>query len=120
MKVAITAQGQGMDSLIDPRFGRAHWLVVVDTETDDASAFENKVNLQAVQGAGIQSAAHVARLGVQAVITGHCGPKAFKTLQTAGLDVYQAATGTVQDVVSRFKHGELKPVHEADVEGHWV
>ena len=120
MKIAITSQGQGLDSLIDPRFGRAHWLVVVDTETDAVSAIENKVNLHAVQGAGIQSAANVARQGVQAVISGHCGPKAFKTLQAAGVSVYAATTGTVQEAVARLKQGGLQPVHEADVEGHWI
>ena len=31
MKLAITSQGQGLDSQVDPRFGRAAYILIVDT-----------------------------------------------------------------------------------------
>lgn len=80
MKIAITAQGRELSSEIDPRFGRAKWLIVVNTDTGEFEAHDNSVNLNAVQGAGIQTAQNIANLGVEAVITSNVGPNAFRHL----------------------------------------
>jgi predicted Fe-Mo cluster-binding NifX family protein len=120
MKIAITAAGTEMTSGMDPRFGRAKTFVVVDTDSDAWSVHDNAQNLNAPQGAGIQSAETVARLGAQAVVTGHVGPKALRVLQAAGIKVYLAGEGTVADAARRFKAGELPEVDSANVEGHWA
>jgi len=120
MKVAVTAQGSEPSSPVDPRFGRAKYFVIVDTETDEFSAADNAMNLNALQGAGIQAGRTVAELGVEAVITGHVGPKAFSTLAAAGIPVYTGATGTVAEAVQKFKDGALAEAGGADVESHWA
>ena len=120
MKVAITAQGKDLESLVDPRFGRCGWLIVADTETGEYRAVSNEQNLNAVQGAGIQAAENAGRQGVEAVITGHCGPKAFRTLNAAGIKVFTGARGTVAEALESFKSGSLKESDDADVEGHWL
>lgn len=120
MKIAITAQGKNMESKADPRFGRTSWFVLVDTETGEYHAVSNEQNLNAGQGAGIQSAENVSRQGVEAVITGNCGPKAFRTLSAAGIKVYLGSEGTVAEVLERFKAGKLSESTGANVEGHWV
>lgn len=119
MKVAITAKGATLDSEVDQRFGRAKYFVVVDTETDKVEVHDNEVNLNAAQGAGIQSAQTLSALGVSAVLTGHLGPNAFRTLSAAGIDGYTGASGLVQDALTALKEGKMKPVQSADVEGHW-
>jgi len=120
MKIAISAREQTLKSLVDLRFGRCNCFIVVDTATGDYRAVSNNQNLNAAQGAGIQSAEIVSRQGVEAVITGHCGPKAFRTLSAAGIKVFAGAEGTVADTVERFKKGMLTEAEEADVEGHWI
>ncbi|MBU4459695.1 MAG: hypothetical protein KJ579_03930 [Verrucomicrobia bacterium] len=120
MKIAITATGAEMTSGVDPRFGRAKYFMVVDTETNAVASHDNVQNLNAAQGAGIQSAETVARLGARGVVTGHVGPKAFRVLNAAGIKVYLAGDGTVADAVRRFKSGELPEVDSANVEGHWA
>lgn len=120
MKVAVTAQGAGLDSPVDPRFGRARFFVMVNTESGHHSGHDNAQNLSAPQGAGIQAAQAIARLGAEAVLTGHVGPKAFATLQAAGIAVYTGAAGTVREAVERFKEGELQAAAKADVQGHWA
>jgi len=120
MKVEITSQGQDLAAAVDPRFGRARYFVLVDTESGATSAADNSQNLNAAQGAGIQAGKNVADLGAQAVITGHVGPKAFATLRAAGIDIYTGATGTVADAVDQFKAGSLQQAAGANVEGHWV
>ena len=120
MKIAITAQDKELSSEIDLRFGRAKWIIVVDSETGDFAAYDNVVNLNAVQGAGIQTGQNIANLGVEAVITGNVGPNAFKTLNTAGVKIFLAEKQTVQEAIDSFKEGKLKEVEQANVEGHWI
>jgi predicted Fe-Mo cluster-binding NifX family protein len=110
MKIAVTSQGPARESPVDPRFGRSKYFVVYDTETDTYTAHDNTQNLSAAQGAGIQSASTVDRLGCTAVVSGHCGPKAFAALSRAGAAVYTAAEGTVSEAVESFKRGSLKKI----------
>ncbi len=120
MKIAITAQGKELSSEIDLRFGRAKWIIVVDSETGDFAAHDNVVNLNAVQGAGIQTGQNIANLGVEAVITGNVGPNAFKTLNATNVKILLAEKQNVQDAIDLFKAGELREVDQANVEGHWI
>jgi predicted Fe-Mo cluster-binding NifX family protein len=120
MKVAVTSQGRELSSPVDPRFGRAKYFLVVDTESDGFKAIDNAQNLKAPQGAGIQAGKRVVDLNVDAVITGHVGPKAFATLLAGGVMVYLCAQGVVGKAVEQFKAGKLKPSDANDVEGHWV
>ena len=120
MKIAVTAKGKEISSEIDLRFGRAKWIIVVDSQTGDFQAHDNAVNLNAVQGAGIQTGQNVANLDVEAVITGNVGPNAFKTLNAAGVKIFLAEEQTVQKAIDSFKEGKLKEVNQANVEGHWI
>ena len=120
MKVAVTSKGRTLGDEVDLRFGRAQMFLLVDTETGAFDVVDNKQNLEAAQGAGIQAARIVAEHGAGVVITGHCGPNAFRTLSAAGINVVLGAEGTVGEAVERFKARELRAVASADVEGHWV
>lgn len=119
MRVAISAQGPGLESPVDPRFGRARHFVLVDTDSGEFAGHDNAQNLNAPQGAGIQAAQAVARLGAEAVLTGHVGPKAFAVLKAANIVVCTGASGTVREAIDSFKSGKLQPAQTADVEGHW-
>lgn len=120
MKVAVTSIGQDLESKVDARFGRANWFIVIDTETNQHQVINNEHNLNASQGAGIQTAENISRHNVEAVITGNCGPKAFRTLSAAGIRVYCAVDGTVAEVLEKFNSGKLRQADRANVEGHWV
>ncbi len=120
MKVAVTSQGPDLSSAVDPRFGRAKYFVIVDAESGGFEAVDNAQNLNAPQGAGIQAAQNVSAKGAGVLITGHCGPNAFRTLSAAGIKVLTGAEGTVSEALEKFKAGELKESEGADVEGHWV
>ncbi|NLI12754.1 hypothetical protein Pmgp_01039 [Pelotomaculum propionicicum] len=120
MKVAVTSMGQNMESKVDPRFGRANWFILFNTETAEYEVVSNEQNLNAGQGAGIQSAEIISRNGVEALITGNCGPKAFKALGAAGIQVYCGAEGTVAEALESFKSGKLEKASGANVEAHWA
>lgn len=120
MRIAVSSTGKELNSDIDPRFGRASYFVIVDPETLEFEIVENKQNLNLPQGAGIQSGETVVSNNVDVLISGNCGPKAFKVLDKAGVTIVTGAKGRVIDAVLQYKNGELKPAVEANVEGHWV
>jgi predicted Fe-Mo cluster-binding NifX family protein len=119
MKVAVTTQGQELNSPLDPRFGRAQWIAIVETDTGDHAVHDNTVNLNMAQGAGIQTAKRVIDLGAVAVVTGNVGPKAFTTLNAAQVEIFLARDMTVAGAIEALKNGTLSSVSQANVEGHW-
>lgn len=119
MKVAISAQGDRLDSHLDPRFGRAKFFTCVDLEAMTHESVANGAGRDATQGAGIAAAQAVAKLGAQALITGHVGPKAFKALAAAGIEVWLCGEATVEEALRRYRRGELTAAQVADVDGHW-
>jgi predicted Fe-Mo cluster-binding NifX family protein len=118
MKIAVTSTGKTLDSQVDPRFGRAAWFIIIDTETMDFSAIENE-SVAAAGGAGISSAKTVIDAGAQAVITGNCGPNAEQTLTAGGIKLYVGVTGTVAEAAELFKNGKLTETTEPNVQTHF-
>ena len=119
MKFAVTAQGPEAESLVDTRFGRARFFRVVDCENGLQTVVDNDAGSNAVQGAGIQAARTLANLGVQAVVTGHVGPKAWAALQAAHVQVYGVNGGTVEQAMKAFMAHTLVTLTDANVQEHW-
>ena len=102
MKIAVSSTGKEITSKVDPRFGRASFLVVVDTATMQVvQVIDNQQAQDAAHGAGINAATMVAEAGVDGVLSGRVGPKAEKVLQGAGITIYNDAQGTVQEAVEK-------------------
>ena len=120
MIIAVTSQGKDLTGEVDPRFGRASHFLLVDSETMDFQVAENRQSLNSLQGAGIQAAQNVANHEPEVVLTGNCGPKAFKTLQAAGIKVVVGVSGKIEDAIQACLRGEFEYAKDANVEGHWV
>jgi len=118
MKVLVTTTGKTLESQIDPRFGRAELFAVIDLDTDALEIVQNDQARAAPQGAGIQAAELATRLGVETLITGHCGPKAFRALEAAGIAIVSGAQGTVAQALEDFRAGRLAQASAPDVNGH--
>ncbi len=119
MKICITSTGPGLDTQMDPRFGRCAYFVFIDPQTMTFEAAENP-NVAAGGGAGVQSAQLVASKGVEALITGQVGPNAFTTLQAAGIRILTGSPGTVRDTVKAFNAGILSsPAQGPTVQAHF-
>lgn len=117
MKICIPAAGEGLEAQLDARLGRAPKLVFVDTETDQVRTADNTQNVNATQGAGVQTGQRIVDQGAEAVIAGNCGPKAFAILQAAGIKLFLVEGGRVGDLVDRLKAGDLSEADSASVEG---
>ena len=119
MKIAITSLGQDLSSQIDPRFGRAAYILIIDTVHSGVEVFDNTANLNAFKGAGIQAAAMLSKKGAEVLLTGYCGPNAYKTLQAAGVKVVNDVSGKVKDAVDALIEGNLSFADSANAEAHW-
>lgn len=119
MKIAISATGRDLNALVDQRFGRTRYFIIYDTDTDKFDVVDNVVNLNAVQGAGIQSAQNVLNTGAAAVITGNLGPKAFRVLNCGNVAPYLCGGVVVSEAITKFKNNELQKLDNANVESHW-
>ena len=103
MKIAITATGNSLDSMVDPRFGRASWFLIVETDSNTLiEAIDNTAGKEAAHGAGISAAAQVADKGVKALLTGRVGPKALPILEKAAVTPVNNVSGTILDALAEY------------------
>jgi predicted Fe-Mo cluster-binding NifX family protein len=119
MKMAVTAKGKNLDSQVDPRFGRAAYILIIDTDTLAVEALDNSQNVNAFKGAGIQAASMISDRGVEVLLTGFCGPNAFKTLKAANVKVANDFSGAVKDAVKEFKEQNDVFAETPNIEGKW-
>jgi len=103
-----------LDSAIDPRFGRCAYFLLVETDDLSFEAVDNQNNALG-GGAGIQTARSIASRGAKAVLTGNCGPNAYRTLEAAGIDVVVGCSGSVADAVTKLKDGQLRAASSPNV-----
>jgi predicted Fe-Mo cluster-binding NifX family protein len=110
MKIAISSNSEKIDSLIDQRFGRCPFFLIIDT-SNNLENFEVIKNEGAILGhaAGIKAAEQIGELEVNAVITGQLGPNATKILNELNIKAY-SASGKVSDAINDFKNNTLKEI----------
>jgi predicted Fe-Mo cluster-binding NifX family protein len=110
-KIAITVlrEGEGLLALLDGRFGRAFAFLIVDTDSGEVVETIENTGAAAAHGAGTGAAGLVRSAGVQAVISGRFGPKAFEALQALKIETWIAPTGiTAGEALKRFREGKLE------------
>ena len=117
MKICVTAQDAGLDSPVDPRFGRCRYFIIIDFETMEFESVENP-NMESMGGAGIQSGQFISEKQIKVVLTGNVGPNAFQTLQAAGVEVFTGAAGTVKETLEKYRQGGFKAVSGPSVQSH--
>lgn len=118
MKIAITARGSSLDSEVDPRFGRCQYFIIADPQTLEFEAQENTAAISA-GGAGIASGQMIAGKGVNAVLTGNCGPNAYQVLSSAGIQVITGVSGKVKDAIDMYKAGKYQQTSQPTVGAHF-
>jgi len=118
MRIAISATGATLDAEVDPRFGRCQYFIIVDPETMQFEAMENS-SAMAAGGAGISAGQMIADKGVQAVLTGNCGPNAYQVLSAAGIQVITGVSGKIKDAIQSYKSGKFQASSQPNVSAHF-
>jgi predicted Fe-Mo cluster-binding NifX family protein len=118
MKILITTTSPGLESPIDPRFGRCAYLTVVDADTLECQSHPNP-GVNAAGGAGTQTAQFAAARNATVVISGNYGPNAFQVLHAAGIAMYLCAEDcTARDALAYFAAGRLQLAGAPTRAGH--
>ncbi len=113
MRIAISSNGENIESLIDQRFGRCKYFIILDTENKNIIKTDAVINKGAEQGhgAGIKAAEQLGELGVNIVLTGDLGPNATAVLEKLKIKAYRAS-GKAEDALSNFFDNKLDPILE--------
>jgi len=119
MKIAVTSSGAVPEASHDPRFGRAAYFMLFDTETNSWECHPNNQPCKSLKLAVMKAAELVIQLGAAVVISGHMGAKARRVLYENNIRLYRSAAPTVQEAVSAFQKGELPEITALDYEKIW-
>ncbi|NLZ52299.1 MAG: dinitrogenase iron-molybdenum cofactor biosynthesis protein [Thermoanaerobacteraceae bacterium] len=117
MKVTVTSTGKDLDSLLDERFGRTSYFIIMDTDSDKIEVIENQ-NSNSAHGTGVQVAQFVSGMGAKALITGNVGPNAMRVLKASGIDIFRANSMTVREALQSFADGKLEKLSDATTDPH--
>ncbi len=113
MRIAISSDGDNLNSTVDQRFGRCKYFLIVDIENKNIVKTEAVFNEGGEQGhgAGIKAAEQIGELNVEKIITGQLGPNATSILNKLGITAYQAS-GKIKDTVDKFINNNLETINE--------
>jgi len=103
MKVAVSSTGKDLASTVDPRFGRAAYFLIIETDSRAiVEVIDNLESQNAAHGAGINAASRIAESGARAILTGQVGPKAAAVCDKAGIAIINNMEGTVQEAIDTY------------------
>lgn len=110
MKIAFTAKGTDWEAKIDPRFGRAEYLLLFDEQSEQLSNFDNRDINYVAHGAGPKTAQKLFELSPQVLITGNGpGGNALNILKKFNLKIFIGADGmTIRDAYKAYTNKQLQ------------
>jgi predicted Fe-Mo cluster-binding NifX family protein len=119
MKICISSLGSDLNSLIDPRFGRAQYFLFLD-EKGNLDEVVSNPGILARGGAGITAAQRVANENIDVLITGNIGPNAVRVIGTTKIKIFLCSSNVkIKEVFSMWKNNKLTEVKQSSVPGHF-
>ena len=112
MRLFLNADTDSLSGQIDSSFGRCSYFFIYETEDESFKFLQNPhQDIQSSVGASVAQSA--IELKINAVIAVNLGPRAFKLLKEADIEVYHATEGTpLRKVISQFENNELLPLED--------
>jgi predicted Fe-Mo cluster-binding NifX family protein len=102
MKIAITSEGNTLNSVIDPRFGRCTFFAIHDTDTQSTEFFPNPAK-ESSEGAGPAAVQFIASKGVRKIIAGEFGGKIKSLLENLQIEMVNDNGKTISEIIKQFK-----------------
>lgn len=109
MKIALSSEGQTLESPVAERFARCPFFLLVDEEGSLLEALPNQAT-QAAHGAGGMAVQLLASKGVSALIAPRLGPNAVAALKAAGIRAFEASGMTCEEALKLYNEGSLKEI----------
>jgi len=86
MLIAVTSSGDSLDSLVNEKFGRCQYFIIVNADTMKYEVVPNSAE-NAQGGAGPKAAEVLVNKGVNVLLTGHVGDKAEEALKKGHIHI---------------------------------
>lgn len=109
MKIVISSTGKTVNDLVDGRFGRCKFFLIIDTEDEKVTYIENK-GQSSSGGAGIVATQQLINEKVDVVITGNLGPNAYRIMEESGIKSYQCENIQISIVLEKYNNRELEEI----------
>ena len=117
IKICISATGDNLSAFLDPRFGRAMFFLIINSEGELIKAIKN-TGKQAMRGAGVTAAQIVADEKVDVIITGNIGPNASMVLSASKIKIFVGIPETpILDIIKKYQENKLQQAVETKVSG---
>lgn len=108
MRICILSSGDSLDKQVEPRFGRARFLVIVDTESGKLENIENPLAAnQEDPDLPQKTATFILQQKVDVLLAGNCDENIKVFLEQKGLAVHTGITGTIMNAIAAYKAGKL-------------
>jgi len=117
MFIAVSATELSIDAQINPHFARCQYFLVINSDTMEYKIIDNSGAITS-RGAGIPTAQTLAEKDIGVVLTGNCGPNAFRILSNAGIKVMTGFSGPVREAVRRYKEGNDQVDSQPNISGY--
>ncbi len=104
MKIAITANGNTLKSLVTEEFEKSEYLLIVETDDNSYEYYDNSTNLD---DDGITMATKIIKGNCEAVITGSIEEKAFEEIAGAQVTRYFGSKHNVEEALHLMDSNKL-------------
>jgi len=111
MKVAITSNGNSLDSEVSQVFARCPYYIMADIEDGEIKAVSSVENPAINErGSGNLAAQFIVNQRVDTLISGAVGPNAFNIFKQVGIKIYKLQSGSVQENLNLFEKNKLNEI----------
>ena len=122
MRIAISASdGNGLDGVVSPHFGRCPYFVLVDLEEGEVKTAHAVPNPYYNQHQPGQVPGFIHSQQVDVMLTGGMGGRAIAFFRQYGIQAATGASGTVRHALEQYVGHQLQeaePCHESVEHGH--
>ena len=122
MRVAISADnGNGLDSVVSPHFGRCPYFVLVDLDGQEVKAVQAISNPYYGNHQPGQVPGFIHSQGASVMLTGGMGRRAIMFFEEYGIEAATGASGTVRHTLEQYLGGALQgaaPCRESVAHAH--
>lgn len=109
MKIALPV-GEDKQT-VHKSLGRAPFFLFVQTDTDEREFVENPAAVSQ-GGAGILAAQSLVDEKIDVLLAPQCGENASQVLEAAKMKIYQTSGTSIEENLTAFQEGNLKPLVE--------
>jgi len=110
VRIAIASKGRELSSQVEPRFGRAEFIIIYDTGTPEPEVLDNQETSQLTGGAGVKAAEAVVDKRVDYVISQNFGPKALQVFKAANVKAAVISGETVAHAIELAQRRQLNVI----------